>query len=257
MTAYEVWRWNTMQGQHSFHIPIPWIFYYVFFFLNIFFLSFLLLLAFWLLLAIQNDKEHYIYTYRNAGFWQVMFASSFSCGRCRCCFAGGGGSSRAACLGGRVQRLPPTPSSFEIFDMKLYDIFGFVFVVSSCLLHCSSFVVAGGLLLIVILFATLFAIMSVILFFILIYFDILYDISFLLLHGFLHDVVSSCSLLFVVACLRFCCVWWTMSETIVQTATWKWLCLVDTVSQVFLFVCHPEPRNIDIWHMAAFQSCKT
>ena len=169
-----------------------------------------------------------------------------------------GAAGLHAWAGGCSASPPNPPPALRFLIWNCMTLFGFVFVVvSSCLLHCSSFVVAGGLLLIVILFATLFVIMSVILFFILIYFDILYDISFLLLHGFLHDVVSSCSLLFVVACLRFCCVWWTMSETIVQTATWKWLCLVDTVSQVFLFVCHPEPRNIDIWHMAAFQSCKT
>ena len=60
-----------------------------------------------------GNTAHGIYIYRNAGFWQVMFASSFCCGRCRCCFAGGGGGSRAACLGGRVQRLPPTPPALR------------------------------------------------------------------------------------------------------------------------------------------------
>ena len=74
--------------------------------------------------------------------------------------------------------------------------------------------------------AIFFVIMFVILFFMISF----YGYCFLLLHGFVHDVVSGCFLLFVLACLLFCC----------QIC----LRLVDTVSQVFLIVCHPEPSNI-------------
>ena len=82
-----------------------------------------------------GDRQHgtrlyiYIYIYIQK-CWLLAgdVCFFFCCGRCRCCFAGGGGSSRAACLGGRVQRLPPEPpSSFEIFDMKLYDTLWFCF----------------------------------------------------------------------------------------------------------------------------------
>ena len=72
------------------------------------------------------------------------------------------GAAGAACLG--------TPSNFEIFDVKFCDTLWFCVC---CLLYCSSFVVAGDLLLHVIVFAMLFVIMFVILFF----FNIRYDIG--------------------------------------------------------------------------------
>ena len=72
------------------------------------------------------------------------------------------GASGAACLGGRRCALLPNPSpALRSLIRNYMTFFGFVFViVSCCLSYCSSFLVAGGLLELVILFAMLFVIMG-------------------------------------------------------------------------------------------------
>ena len=72
------------------------------------------------------------------------------------------GASGAACLGGRHCALLPNPSpALRSLIGNYMTFFVFVFVaVSCCLSYCSSFLVAGGLPLLVILFAMLFVIMS-------------------------------------------------------------------------------------------------
>ena len=121
---------------------------------------------------------------RNAGFWLALASGDFrffSC--CCCCFAvvgGGGGSSRGFMSGGRRCALPHnTPPALRslIWNSMILTFFGFVFVVVSCsLFHCSSFVFAGGLLLLAKLFAMLFVTMFVILF-LMISFTILFSFA--------------------------------------------------------------------------------
>ena len=207
------------------------------------FVGFWLLLAFWLCWLFnisKNDQE----LYRNAAFWLALASGDF-------CFfffflllllfcwwwwwwwwwwweqpglhAWGGGAAPSP--------TPPALRSLTWNSVTFLVLFLLLFLVVCYTVSCYDILV-----LFLVCICWWFAIACYIVCYVvrdndcdIILYDILYDIVFFL-HGFVHDVVSGCFLLFVLDCLWFCC----------QIC----LCLVDTVSQVFLIVCHPEPSNI-------------